>query len=178
MGVIMKKIVISLFIILPASVIGLVVYAMETFTIDDLIICSSYNETYYIPSGICEYYLIRHRANDEDIKYLESGFGLGFIATIKDSDKRYKLMDLFISKGLNVNSNSKADGLTALHAAILSNDPKLVEYLLSKKADPLQTEKNHGMTAYQYVDFLISKDLKNNRASIKKLLLAIQNKKT
>ncbi len=173
----MKKLIISLLII-PVSIIGLAIYALETFTIDDLIVCSSYDDAYYIPSSTCEYYLKNYRANEEDIKYLESGFGLGFITAIDDSEKKYRLMDFFISKGLSVNSKSKADGLTPLHSAIILNDPKLVEYLLSKNADPLQTESNHGMTAYQYVDFLASTDSKNNRSAVKKILLEFQNKKT
>jgi len=173
----MKKIIISLLLI-PISIIGLAIYTLETLTIEDLIICSSYDEAYYIPSSTCEYYLKNYRANEKDIKYLESGFGLGFITTIDDSEKKYRLMDFFISKGLDVNSKNKADGLTPLHSAIILNDPKLVEYLLSKKADPLQTESNYGMTAYQYVDFLISKNSKKNRSAVRKILFKFQNKKT
>ncbi|MBN4080607.1 ankyrin repeat domain-containing protein [Beggiatoa alba] len=175
----MKKFVISFFIIASISITGTMTYAIKTLTINELIICTSNNEAFYIPQAVCEYYLINYRGSKEDIHDLENGNGLSFVANIDDLDKRYKLMDYFISKGLDVNGVSKIDGLTPLHSAILLNDPDLVQYLLSKRADPLTAERNNGMTAYKYVDFIISKDSKKlfNRDDVRNTLLKFRNKK-
>lgn len=155
-------------------------YAVKTFSISELVICASTNEAFYIPESVCEYYLINYRGNKDDIKKLENGAGLSFVANIKDPIKRYKFLNYFISKGLNINGASKIDGLTPLHSAILLNDPDLVQYLLSKGADPLKTEHNNGMTAYEYIEFIVSKDTKNliNRDSVKNILSGFHNKNT
>lgn len=167
----MKKALIS-FVIIFLGVSALTIYVMKALNIEELILCSSHTDAYYIPQGICKYYLVNYRANRDDIQELENGAGLGFIANDDNKDTKYMLMDYFLSKGLNINGRSKIDGLTPLHAAILLNDPELMKYLLSKGADPLQTDRDNGMTTYEYLDFLTSNNQSElfNREAIKHIL--------
>lgn len=174
----MKKYIIYFLVLVVIGSIGTIAYAIKTFSISELVICASSKEAFYIPEAICEYYLMNYRGNKKDVQELENGGGLGFIANIEDTKKRYEIMDYFISKGIDINRVNEIDGLTPLHSAISLNDPKLVQYLLSKGADPLRKDKNSNSTAYEYVDYLSSIDVKNsvNRDSVRKILREFYHK--
>jgi len=174
----MKKYLISLAAAISVCMMSLIIYAMETFSIEELIICSTSSEATFIPQDVCEFYLTHYRADEDDIHDLTQGAGLSFVAATENHKKRYRLLDYFLAKGLDVNSISQNDGLTPLHSAILLNDVELVQYYLSKGADPLKVDRDNRMTAYQYVDFLIakSKDDNNSRIKIKEMLFKISDK--
>lgn len=166
----MKKIILLFITLVPLSVVGLALYAMSTDDVEGIVICATNDETSYIPSSVCEYYLFNFRLTKNDIKFLENRGGLNFPIGISDKAKRYKLVKYFISKGVSVNKPSAIDGYPPLHATIINNDPDLVTLLLDNGADIDQKDTNHSLTAEEFVEFLLQKQPSIDRSSIKKII--------
>ncbi len=171
----MKKAILSLIMLIPLSIIGLAIYAMSTDDIEGIVICATNEETSYIPSSACEYYLFNFRLTEEDIKYIESRAGLNFLFGISDNDKKYKLIEYFLAKGVSVNKPSSIDGLPPLHAAILDNDEELVLFLLNNGADILKKDAKFKLTPEEFIEFLQQKKNTIDRSVIKKIISS-QNK--
>jgi len=166
----MKKSILSFLILVPLSIMGLAIYAMSTDDIEGVVICATNDETNYIPSSVCESFLLNFRLTEEDIKYLESRSGLSFLFEIQDENMKYKLIKYFISKGVSVNKASVIDGYPPLHAAIINNDNNLVTLLLNNGADIHQKDTNHNLMPNEFVEFLLHKQPNINRSSIKKII--------
>ena len=83
----MKKLTIFLFLLLSVGYSSVALYSLINSDIEDVTICSTDDNTRYIPSDVCEYYLLNYRADKGDIESLESGAGLAFLFEIKDSPK-------------------------------------------------------------------------------------------
>ena len=173
----MKK---TLFIIIPLLFLILysitAAYSLSESNIEDIIICSTNDDTHYIPNKGCEFYLFNFRSSKNDIQYLESGSGLAFLFGIKDINKRYIYLEHFLSKGMSIDAQSNIDGLTPLHSAILLNDIKLVKYLIEKGANPMQTERNHALTPLSFLQNLNKSNNFINRAPIENFLTSINSK--
>ncbi len=165
----MKRIIISFFLI-SINLIGAVIFSLNNYDIEEIIICSSNNDANYIPSNICKYYLFNYRGNKNDVTRLSKTSNLSFLINIENKELREALFDYFIEKGSDINGLSNTDGLTPLHAAILVNDSKLVKYLLHKGADPAITDRDNQLTAIQFLQLLTSKTPETNRKEIKSLL--------
>ena len=58
----------------------------------------------------------------------------GAVHIVIDQGKNFDILDLFFSKGDNLEAKSEA-GMTPLHIAILRGKPEFVKYLLQKGAD-------------------------------------------
>ena len=91
-----------------------------------------------------------------------------------DDDMIVSEINRVIDSGCPVNEADE-QGLTPLNAAILFNEPALVELLLSKGADPdkkiLRPGKiTDGMNSYEFADMLAEKDDGKDRQRIRKLL--------
>lgn len=89
-------------------------------------------------------------------------------------------IDTAVANGCPVNEIGP-DGLTALNAAILYNEPLLVELLLSKGARPedkiVRPGKNtDGMNSYEFLELLISKDQQGDRQRLQEILSAHRSK--
>ena len=145
-------------------------YSLSESDIEDIIICSTNNDTHYIPSEACELYLFKFRAEEGDIQSLESGAGLAFLFGIQDIHQRYIYLEYFLFKGISVDAPSHIDGLPPLHAAVLLNDIKLVKYLLHKGASTKQPEKNYGLTPIEFLHKLNENNHLINREPIAKIL--------
>jgi len=170
----------TLFIIIPLLFLILysitAAYSLSESNIEDIIICSTNDDTHYIPNKGCEFYLFNFRSSKNDIQYLESGSGLAFLFGIKDINKRYIYLEHFLSKGMSIDAQSNIDGLTRLHSAILLNDIKLVKYLIEKGANPMQTERNHELTPLSFLQNLNKSNNFINRAPIENFLTSINSK--
>ncbi len=166
----MKKNILLIIFTVLVLIVGTGFLSMIKGDIEDIIICSTNNESHYIPSPICEYYLLNYRLTEEDIKFIESGAGLAFLFNISDNSKRHILLEYFISKGVSINKPNNIDGLTPLHAAILMSDESLVKYLIEKGADPLELDRDNKLTAMQYVELLIKKAPDVDRKNIQIIL--------
>jgi len=165
----MKKILISFFLI-STTLIGSVIFSLNNYDIEEVIICSSNNNAHYIPSNICKYYLFNYRGNKNDIAKLSKFSNLSFLIHLENIKLRNRLFDFFIKNGSDINGASNIDGLTPLHAAILVNDAELVKYLLKIGADPATIDRNNKLTAIQFLHLLINKAPEVNRKEVKLLL--------
>ena len=173
----MKK---TLFIIIPLSFLILysitAAYSLSESNVEDIIICSTNDDTHYIPNKGCEFYLFNFRTSKNDIQYLESGSGLAFLFGIKDINKRYIYLDHFLSKGMSIDTQSNIDGLPPLHSAILLNDLKLVKYLIEKGVNTMQTERNYELTPLSFLQKLNENNDFIDRAPIENFLTSINSK--
>jgi ankyrin repeat protein len=169
----MRKII-SILLVVIVIAGGTVFYSLSQDNIENLIVCSVDDGASYIPAQICEYYLFNLRGTPQDIAFLNEGAGLGFLVGISDREKRKRLMDFFIAKGVDVNGKSNIDGLTPLHAAILSNDHELVAYLIDKGANPYTKDRDNNMIAREFLNLLAEKNPDIDRSLVRKEL-KIQN---
>lgn len=141
-------------IIIPFAVSGLGIYSMSKSDIEDLIICSTNSDSHYIPTGICELYLVNSRGTVDDIKFLESRSGIAFVFEISDETKRSSLLEFLISKGVNVNKVSSIDGYYPLHSAVIMNDHFLVSYLIDKGAQLGVKDRDRNLTPVELLKYL------------------------
>jgi hypothetical protein len=63
-----------------------------------------------------------------------------------------------------------------LHAAVVLNDLKLVEYLLGKGASTTQIDKNYGLTPLELIQELNTGNEPMDRGSIAKILASASDK--
>ena len=171
----MKKLVIAILLI-PGFIVSLVIYALWSFNIHKLIICSSDPDTFYLPSSICEKYMYHFRGNKEDIDFLDQQNGISFLFETKDKDKKYKMLDFFLKNGANINLRNEIDGLTPLHIAVLNNDVTLVKFLLKHGADKNIKDKHNKMTPLEFAKMLENKNPEVNRQSVIKALSDVHGK--
>lgn len=172
MGLIMKKYIFLIILITSLLIACLGFYSILKGDIEDIVICSVNGESHYIPSNLCEYYLLNYRVTREDIKYLESRSGIAFLFGIPNKDKRNKLLRYFISKGVSIDNPSAIDGYPPLHAAIIYNDRWLVKFLLENGANSKQKDNNHKLAPKEFVEFLNHENPSIDRSEILSLLTA------
>ncbi len=156
-----------------AGLFGLMLYDMSKMDVDVLILCSSNEGGIRIPSSLCEYYMLNHRMNEEDIKQLSDGAGLEFILNLQSPGK-YEMANTFISKGLDINGiNHYSDkDVTPLHASVLYNDVERVKFLIEHGADIEIRSKGYGMTALELARRLHEEQGSENRTEIINMLAA------
>ncbi|XOZ33651.1 ankyrin repeat domain-containing protein [Halomonadaceae bacterium KBTZ08] len=154
----MKGIIASVIVLLLVAVIGLGGWSLHTADIQDVSLCVTEDDTHYIPNSVCEQYMFQFRGTPSDIEYLENGAGIAFFFGIEDQEMRRRVMSFFLENGLSINKPSAIDGLPPLHAAVLMNDPQLVEFLLEHGADPTQKDQKHDLTASRYLELLKQKN--------------------
>ncbi len=178
-----KKILLTLVIIIPVSWIGLTIYAMATDDLEGLMICSTSDTAYRIPKGVCEYYMLHFRGTKEDLAKLEQRAGLSFV--FSDPQKRAKFLHFLVEKGINVNIVSPMTGFAPLHnAAGAYNDPELVTFLLAHGADPtIKTKDNRALefdnlTPLELVEGMSRSKPEIDRSKVKQILEAHSKKLT
>jgi len=164
----MYKLII-VFLLIGSSLTGFIALSLNSYDIEEVIICSTNNESHFISSKLCSYYLFNYRGNKNDIYQLSQTSNLNFLVSIQDKKQRKSLFDFFIKNGSDINGISHIDGLTPLHSAILINDAELVKYLLSMHADPTIIDKNNHLTAIQFLNLLTSRNPEVDREKIRLL---------
>ena len=154
----LKKVTRVFYSIIAVIIVALTttLFSLSNSDIEDVVVCSMNNDAHLIPSDVCEYYLQNHRVNPDDIQYLEEGAGLSFLLGIPNQEKRYKLMEHFISKGVSLNKPSAIDGLPPLHAAIVSDDQRAVSLLLKRGASLTQEDEQLGLTPVEFTKYLMT----------------------
>lgn len=81
--------------------------------------------------------------DQDDVEQLNREAGARYAASLPDSGEARSVLAHLVSNGLDINSVDKMDGsgVTALHAAVLSNDDSAVGVLLGEGADPKVTDR-------------------------------------
>lgn len=174
MNKIIKRIgalVLTLFIALS----GLVIYAMSGMSASTLVLCSANEGGIYIPGRVCEFYLKTYRSGHRDIEELAIG-GLDPILNLSNDSKKYELATFFIGKGLDVNGVNHYNygqpmDLTPLHAGILAQDVKRIQFLIEHGADTtLVSSTLDGKTPLEYAKSLYFQKNTEELEAIVKLL--------
>jgi hypothetical protein len=87
---------------------------------------------------VCKQNIYLLRVTPNEVKQLNAMAGAYFAVQLKDKEDAEKMLKLFLSRGVDINSVdtkiTKA-GLTALHNAVYANEPKEVELLLAHGAN-------------------------------------------
>jgi len=168
-----KKLLYSGFVAALIGVAGLVWHDMSSMDIDELVLCSANEGGIKIPSRLCTHYMTNYRIDEDDIEQLSKGAGLEFILNLENPEK-YKMAEIFISRGLDVNSINHYNDkdITPLHAAVLYNDLERVRFLINQGANINIESKGYGMTALELARKLHKEHGKENRSEIVKILSA------
>jgi|TARA_R110002050_G_scaffold299594_1_gene465671 hypothetical protein len=145
-------------------------YTLSNRKIEDVILCGAGEDGLYIPHAVCHTFLMNFRLMNSDIKELESRGGIATLFGIRNEDKKYLYLDSFIENGASVNAPSTISRLPPLHAALLLNDSKLVNFLILRGADPKQKNTQFDMNAYDFVIHLQAKKPSIDRSDILKAL--------
>lgn len=165
-----------------ATYVSFVSYALSTIDIEKLIVSSLHPETNRFPPGLPEFYLFHFRGNEKDLETLSKDKGLSFILSdsTAESDQALKIATFLLIKGIDINLIG-FDGLTALHSAVLQNQPNYVSYLVKHGADVnIGVDYSHvlgkkeksvmfGMNAVELAKFASQKD-RQDRSKIIKIL--------
>lgn len=108
--------------------------------------------------------------SEQHAKKLDQHAGLAYVFEITPEQLKYEVIARLLTLGVDINKPSAIDGLPPLHAAILLNDPKLVQYLLEQGADKSISDNNQKMTSSQLVDHLLERKATADLLAIKQLL--------
>ena len=126
--------------------VGLMLYVMTEMEMEVLMLCSTNRGGILIPSGLCKYYLVNYRINEEGIKKLSEGGGLDVVLNIEEDSAEYELAKLLLARGLGVDGANHVGGtdVTPLQAAVMYNDVRRVNFLLEYGAD-IHLSEGYGM---------------------------------
>jgi ankyrin repeat protein len=158
---------------------SLVSYVLFNTDIKYLIVNCLNPENNRFPPGLPEFYLLHFRGNKQDLESLRKGKGLSFILSSEtgSQDQVLEIATFFLNKGIDINLIG-FDGLTALHTAILLNQPNYVSFLLKNGADisigvdfsyiygKKEKSKMFGMDAIKFASYVSGKDKKDRSAII------------
>ena len=170
------KIILIAICLAAAIYVSFASYALSNTDIENLIVSCLHPETNRFPPGLPEFYLFHFRGNKKDLETLSKDKGLSFVLSDKTAqqDQVLKIATFFLNKGIDVNLVG-FDGLSALHSAILQNQPAYVSYLLNNGADislgvgysyvfgKKEKSKLFGMDAIEVAKFISEKDKKDRR---------------
>lgn len=175
----------SILLLLVAVYYSFMIYSLSTLEAPLVIVNSLNDNTSRIPRGLARYWLLNMRDAEKDIADLEGNrthLGIGFILNNDRNDlseNAKELVDFYLSKGADIN-HVGFDGFTALHTAVIGNEPKKVKYLLGKGADPnIKVGTNTGkpqktllfnMTALDVAEYLQKKDPDKDFSEVIKIL--------
>lgn len=163
----MKKLFFIIIVILPIALFSITVTTISRLSVQDLLICSTDNNSYLLPASFC-YCYFNNLSDLHDADYLDQHAGLAFAFDIVPTQRKYKILERLLTIGVDINKPAAVDGLPPLHAAILLHDAKLVQFLLNHGANINVTDNNQHMNSTQLVEYLIQHNTSTD-------LLAIQN---
>ena len=164
----MKKFLLIV-VILLTILLSTAAFSLSRMSVQELIICSTDNKSYLLPAPLCLTYF-NNMTSEQHAKKLDQHAGLAYVFEITPEQLKYEVIARLLTLGVDINKPSAIDGLPPLHAAILLNDPKLVQYLLEQGADKSISDNNQKMTSSQLVDHLLERKATADLLAIKQLL--------
>lgn len=143
-----------------------------TTTIADfelLLLCSQGKEE-WIPKSVCQHYLFAFRGSPDEVAHLNQGVGIRWATDAEKTEDQMKLMNFLLEKGVDIDAIDRRSEISALHAAVLENNPPVVELLLRNGASQSVRDRVSGRTPLEMARDLSSKPNQPDRAEIIKLL--------
>jgi hypothetical protein len=122
---------------------------------------------------MCKKTIYHLRVTPDEVKELNSMAGAYFAVQLDDKVEAEKLLQYFLSRGVDINSvdtQTSDEGFTALHNAVYSNEPKEVELLLAHgaKADALSSKNQMPLELAKELQL---KHAQEDRSQVIKLLV-------
>lgn len=166
------KIILGVTFFVIGGVFSLMLYDVSKMNTETIVLCASNEGGILIPSKACEYYLYNHRNIKTDVKEIFNGAGLSFILGSENTETKYKIAQFFITNGLDVNGiNHYGEyNLTPIHAAVLFNDVRMVNFLLKNGASLNIKPHSLNMTPLEFGLTLQKKEPSIDRRKIIKIL--------
>ncbi|MEQ6885436.1 ankyrin repeat domain-containing protein [Salicola sp. Rm-C-2C1-2] len=129
-------------VFLVASTAGGILYEFSTTSTFQLIVVYMDKDNPAVIRWSAKQAFYAFHPGEEDVEQLNREAGARYVAALPDSEEARSVLDHLVSNGVDINSVDKVSGsgFTALHAAVLSNDPGTVEVLLNEGADPSLTD--------------------------------------
>lgn len=151
----LKKIIMSIFVLIFTGLVGLFSYALTSQNIEQLLVCTS---SAYVPVNlICREYLLNFRGTPADIDLLHKGVGASFVFNSDlDFQEEKEILEYLITKGLDINHLDMHRSFP-LHNAVLINSVEAIKFLLNHGADPTLKDEKHGLSAREFVLMLDEK---------------------
>lgn len=130
-------------VFLVVATAGIVLYEFRTTSTFQLIVVYMDRDNPEAIRWSAEQALYAFHPDQDDIEQLNREAGARYAASLPDSREAKSVLAHLVSNGLDINSVDKMDGsgVTALHAAVLSNDHRAAEVLLNEGADPKVTDR-------------------------------------
>ena len=163
----MKRKFLIIFFVASFSFISYSIYVRSLLSsIDTLLVCAS-NE--FVPAlvtdSICRFHLHRIHDNDDDIQFLNDSIGVSWAIMPEINRYDIELLEVLISKGVDINSIDRNSGITALHAMVFEKGKKGIDILLAYGArpdipslKPFKIENNEALTPLDLAIFLHLRD--------------------
>lgn len=146
-------------------------YVLTTTVADfELLLLCSQGKEEWIPKSACQRYLFAFRGSPDEIARLNQGVGIRWATDAEGNEDRAKLVNFLLEKGVDINAIDRRSGISALHAAVLENNPPVVELLLRNGANPSVKDRAGGKTPLEMARELGNKPNQSDRTEIIKLL--------
>jgi type IV secretory pathway protease TraF len=150
-----KKFIISLIstcLVVAILIIAIVAYHFATLPSLQLIVGMNPKDSSPVLQWISKEALYSSRPTKEDISSLNREAGARYMATFPNTAEAEKMLNYFLSNGLDINSRDQASGnhLTALQEAALEGNPGPVKLLLKYGAD-VNARDSQGRTVLDLV---------------------------
>lgn len=165
----LRHIVFSTSLALLLAFIGLTalaVYSLNSNSIESNASCAVGDSGNYIPTSLCLRFL-KHQLNQaQDTQKAQRAFHLAIGAYPTHPERAILVIKAALSSGADINGFSLITGYTALHEAVLINEPELVEALISFGANPGIKDRSQGRTAADLLSAIIERNPHLNMKAI------------
>lgn len=155
-----KRLLSGLVVLILVSVSVLALNSMRQYRVQQLILCSEPGNGFVMPAPICRQYLLHFRMEPADIQQLQADGGITFVLQ-SEHPRRFELAARLLARGLDVNADIRAAQgertYTALHSAVILNQPENIAFLLRHGADKSKPN-SEGETPLQ-----VAEQLQNQR---------------
>jgi len=161
----MKRAAIGLIVCLLAAAPLALGFFISRLSTEELIICATTNDAFRIPKKACRLYFDK-LTDASSAKQLDDSAGIAFAFANDDVQERSAVIERLITLGADPSGISKIDGLTPLNAAILLNDPQLVQLLLDHDVDRHKPDAANHLNAADYLALLQQSQPSINRDAV------------
>jgi len=146
----------------------IIVTTMSEF--ETLLLCSQ-GKVNSVPKKICQAYLSNSHIAPSEIESLNAGIGVSWALFAEEQADRIALLNILISKGVDINAIDPRTGLTSLHSAVLLRDVHAVLLLTRAGADKNIKGIKNGMSALEMAKWI---DGRNASPELKEIISILE----